>query len=229
MDDHYPVRSAFSVLNQVIDEYQKKHGDSWKTVQADKTDQWPYLNDALARFQNPAEADKLLKIQRELDETKIILVSINSCYSRTLSFFSGDRGDKAKHLCIITVIWIIYADRWDYMDESLPVRKAFSVLNQENTLVSARDVFEGGCELHPRRGEQGGELEGDERGRHGAVRGNRGRYLVTERLSASSVAEREWDDERRQEDAREEEHGYWRHTDAVEGGQSWLHMRRVTG
>ncbi|GJX80406.1 VAMP-like protein YKT61 [Tanacetum coccineum] len=73
MDDHYPVRSAFSVLNQVIDEYQKKHGDSWKTVQADKTDQWPYLNDALARFQNPAEADKLLKIQRELDETKIIL------------------------------------------------------------------------------------------------------------------------------------------------------------
>ncbi|KAF2317074.1 hypothetical protein GH714_011536 [Hevea brasiliensis] len=38
MDDPYPVRSAFSVLNQ-----------------------------------DPAEADKLLKIQRELDETKIIL------------------------------------------------------------------------------------------------------------------------------------------------------------
>ncbi|XP_057767870.1 VAMP-like protein YKT61 isoform X2 [Salvia miltiorrhiza] len=38
MDDHYPVRSAFSLLNQ-----------------------------------DPAEADKLLKIQRELDETKIIL------------------------------------------------------------------------------------------------------------------------------------------------------------
>jgi hypothetical protein len=28
------------------------------------------------KFQDPAEADKLLKIQRELDETKIILVSI---------------------------------------------------------------------------------------------------------------------------------------------------------
>ncbi|RDX78491.1 VAMP-like protein YKT61, partial [Mucuna pruriens] len=38
MDDHYPIRSAFSLLNQ-----------------------------------DPAEADKLLKIQRELDETKIIL------------------------------------------------------------------------------------------------------------------------------------------------------------
>uniref|UniRef100_A0A0D9VAN6 Uncharacterized protein n=1 Tax=Leersia perrieri TaxID=77586 RepID=A0A0D9VAN6_9ORYZ len=37
-DDHYPVRSAFSILNM-----------------------------------DPAEADKLLRIQRDLDETKIIL------------------------------------------------------------------------------------------------------------------------------------------------------------
>ncbi|KAJ8510539.1 hypothetical protein OPV22_000973 [Ensete ventricosum] len=38
MDDHYPVRSAFSLLNK-----------------------------------DPTEADKLLKIQRDLDETKILL------------------------------------------------------------------------------------------------------------------------------------------------------------
>ncbi|PWA48152.1 synaptobrevin-like protein [Artemisia annua] len=104
MDDHYPVRSAFSVLNKVIDEYQKSFGDSWRSIQADSTQPWPYLNDALTKFQfcilffsfklhqfhyeyelianhhnlfsdfqDPAEADKLLKIQRELDETKIIL------------------------------------------------------------------------------------------------------------------------------------------------------------
>ncbi|KAJ0030827.1 hypothetical protein Pint_14540 [Pistacia integerrima] len=73
MDDHYPVRSAFSVLNQVVEEYQKNFGDSWKTVQADSSQPWPYLNEALTKFQDPAEADKLLKIQRELDETKIIL------------------------------------------------------------------------------------------------------------------------------------------------------------
>jgi hypothetical protein len=30
----------------------------------------------LSNLQDPAEADKLLKIQRELDETKIILVSV---------------------------------------------------------------------------------------------------------------------------------------------------------
>ncbi|XP_052200337.1 VAMP-like protein YKT61 [Diospyros lotus] len=73
MDDHYPVRSAFSLLNQVLDEYQKNFGDSWRTVQADSTEQWPFLNAALSKYQDPAEADKLLKIQRELDETKIIL------------------------------------------------------------------------------------------------------------------------------------------------------------
>ncbi|XP_060171847.1 VAMP-like protein YKT61 [Lycium barbarum] len=73
MDDHYPVRSAFSLLNQVLDEYLKNFGESWKTAQSDNAQPWPYLNEALAKFQDPAEADKLFKIQRELDETKIIL------------------------------------------------------------------------------------------------------------------------------------------------------------
>ncbi|KAK3004772.1 hypothetical protein RJ639_018307 [Escallonia herrerae] len=73
MDDHYPVRSAFSLLNQVQDEYHKNFGESWRAVKEDNNQPWPYLNDALAKFQDPAEADKLLRIQRELDETKIIL------------------------------------------------------------------------------------------------------------------------------------------------------------
>ncbi|KAJ6819546.1 VAMP-like protein YKT61 [Iris pallida] len=73
MDDHYPVRSAFSLLNKVLDEYQKAFGESWRTVQTDSTQPWPYLDDALTKFQDPAEADKLMKIQRDLDETKIIL------------------------------------------------------------------------------------------------------------------------------------------------------------
>ncbi|KAL2344512.1 hypothetical protein Fmac_005797 [Flemingia macrophylla] len=73
----------------VLDEYQKKFGESWRTAQEDNSQPWPYLNEALQKFQackylfnvvyasvrgvDPAEADKLLKIQRELDETKIIL------------------------------------------------------------------------------------------------------------------------------------------------------------
>ncbi|XP_075517702.1 VAMP-like protein YKT61 isoform X2 [Primulina tabacum] len=72
-DDHYPVRSAFSLLDQVLDEYLKNFSESWKTMQSDSTQPWPYLNEAITKFQDPAEADKLLRIQRELDETKIIL------------------------------------------------------------------------------------------------------------------------------------------------------------
>ncbi|KAI3858016.1 hypothetical protein MKW92_009764 [Papaver armeniacum] len=72
MDDHYLARSAFSLLNRVLDEYEKCFGDSWKTARVDATQPWPYLTEALTKFQEP-EADKLLNIQRELDETKFFL------------------------------------------------------------------------------------------------------------------------------------------------------------
>ncbi|XP_024367646.1 VAMP-like protein YKT61 [Physcomitrium patens] len=72
-DKEYPLRSAFSVINKVLDEYQRTFGDSWKIKNTDSTDAWPYLPEALAKYQNPTEADKLAKIQKDLDETKVIL------------------------------------------------------------------------------------------------------------------------------------------------------------
>uniref|UniRef100_A0A453FZZ2 Longin domain-containing protein n=1 Tax=Aegilops tauschii subsp. strangulata TaxID=200361 RepID=A0A453FZZ2_AEGTS len=51
MDDHYPVRSAFSLLNKVLDEYQKAFGDAWKAATADSTQEWPFLMEALTKFQ----------------------------------------------------------------------------------------------------------------------------------------------------------------------------------
>lgn len=68
----YPTRSAFSVINKVLDEYVKVKGD-WQQVQTDMKDPLQLLEDALEKYQDPHEADKLLKIQKELDETKIIL------------------------------------------------------------------------------------------------------------------------------------------------------------
>ena len=35
----------------MLDEYQKSFGESWRTVQADGAQPWPYLNEALAKFQ----------------------------------------------------------------------------------------------------------------------------------------------------------------------------------
>ncbi|KAK1396688.1 hypothetical protein POM88_006551 [Heracleum sosnowskyi] len=45
--------AADNVLDilQLIDEYQKNFGESWRTVQADNAQPWPYLNEALAKFQ----------------------------------------------------------------------------------------------------------------------------------------------------------------------------------
>uniref|UniRef100_A0A5B7C889 Putative SNARE family protein n=1 Tax=Davidia involucrata TaxID=16924 RepID=A0A5B7C889_DAVIN len=65
MDDHYPVQSAFSLLSQVLDEYQKNFDDSWRAAQADNTEPWPYLNEALTKFQHktidsvPAQGEML--------------------------------------------------------------------------------------------------------------------------------------------------------------------------
>ncbi|KAI5083500.1 hypothetical protein GOP47_0003243 [Adiantum capillus-veneris] len=73
VDAQYPMRSAFSVVSKVLDEYERVFGNSWLTVAADKAESWPFLNEALVKYQDPTEADKLLKIQRELDETKHIL------------------------------------------------------------------------------------------------------------------------------------------------------------
>ncbi|XP_033140261.1 VAMP-like protein YKT61 isoform X3 [Brassica rapa] len=73
MDDCYPVRSAFSLLDQVLDEYQKIFGETWRSTKEVSNQKWPYLVEALEKFKDPAEADKLLKIQIELDETSIII------------------------------------------------------------------------------------------------------------------------------------------------------------
>ncbi|KAL6840109.1 hypothetical protein ACP4OV_029919 [Aristida adscensionis] len=70
----HPARPApVGPARRVLDEYQKAFGDSWKSATADGTQPWPFLTDALTKFQDPAEADKLMKIQRDLDETTIIL------------------------------------------------------------------------------------------------------------------------------------------------------------
>lgn len=43
--------SMYIALVQVLDEYQKNFGDSWRAVKVDNTQPWPYLNEALAKFQ----------------------------------------------------------------------------------------------------------------------------------------------------------------------------------
>jgi len=45
------ILRCYIVIFQVIEEYQKIFGESWRTAQADSSQPWPYLNEALTKFQ----------------------------------------------------------------------------------------------------------------------------------------------------------------------------------
>ncbi|KAK2076262.1 hypothetical protein QBZ16_001194 [Prototheca wickerhamii] len=73
-DADYPARAGFCVATAVLDEFVAQQGQAWRGASADEEAANPVLETALQKFQqDPAAADKLAKIQRDLDETKIIL------------------------------------------------------------------------------------------------------------------------------------------------------------
>lgn len=72
-DKDYPSRVAFSLLNKIMDEFLVKFpADVWKKA---NTLEYPELADYLSKYQDPQQADTIMKVQRELDETTAILVS----------------------------------------------------------------------------------------------------------------------------------------------------------
>uniref|UniRef100_A0A6T5VLC8 V-SNARE coiled-coil homology domain-containing protein n=1 Tax=Leptocylindrus aporus TaxID=1398097 RepID=A0A6T5VLC8_9STRA len=72
-DLEYPARVAFVMLTQMLDDFVQQFGDSWKRETRPESMTFPKMEEYLEKFQNPAEADKLSKIQKDLDETTEIL------------------------------------------------------------------------------------------------------------------------------------------------------------
>lgn len=74
-DKSYPIRPAYTLLNKVLDEYLSTHpADQWKDVEeSNEQTSMEELAGYLAKYQNPTQADALMKVQQELDETKIVL------------------------------------------------------------------------------------------------------------------------------------------------------------
>lgn len=93
-DDEYPVRVAFSVLNKITDEFQQTYPK--ERYESDVTNaranpankfkelEWQQLHTYLQKYQDPKQADTIMKVQQELDETKIILVRRNFRWCRSL-------------------------------------------------------------------------------------------------------------------------------------------------
>lgn len=72
-DLEYPARVAFVLLTQLLDDFSVSMGDSWKSVTTPESVAFPPIDDYIAKYQDPASADKVTKIQKDLDETTQIL------------------------------------------------------------------------------------------------------------------------------------------------------------
>lgn len=75
-DKEYPVRVAFSLLNKILEEYLVKYPASviaGATAANAPTTRFAELEQYLAKYQDPQNADTIMKVQQELDETKIVL------------------------------------------------------------------------------------------------------------------------------------------------------------
>ncbi|CAR26604.1 hypothetical protein ZYGR_0H04220 [Zygosaccharomyces rouxii] len=74
-DKDYPVRPAYTLLNKLLEDYLIQHPPSqWQNItETNASLQMTDLNDMISRYQDPSQADAIMRVQQELDETKIVL------------------------------------------------------------------------------------------------------------------------------------------------------------
>lgn len=71
-DKEYPSRVAFTLLMKLQQDFMSAHSDAtWLAAREELP--FPDLQQMIRKYQNPHQADAIMKIQRDLDETKIIL------------------------------------------------------------------------------------------------------------------------------------------------------------
>ncbi|KAG9080251.1 palmitoyltransferase, partial [Ceratobasidium sp. 370] len=70
-DGDYPVRPAFTLLTKVLDEFSTSVPSSSYTNPSSIS--FPQLQTYVTKYQDPRQADSIMKVQQELDETKIVL------------------------------------------------------------------------------------------------------------------------------------------------------------
>ncbi|MCJ1368565.1 palmitoyltransferase [Acarospora aff. strigata] len=74
-DQEYPALVAHQLLSKVVDEFLSKHPRSTfaSPSRPPLSLPFPQLKEYLVKYQDPQQADSIMKIQKELDETKIVL------------------------------------------------------------------------------------------------------------------------------------------------------------
>jgi synaptobrevin homolog YKT6 len=72
VDKEYPPRVAFSLLSKILEDFDSQISN-WRTQTVSEAISWPPLDEAVVKYQDPSQADQIMRIQRNLDETKDIL------------------------------------------------------------------------------------------------------------------------------------------------------------
>lgn len=71
-DQEYPVRPAFSLLTKILDDFTAQVPQS--SFSNPSSISFPDINTYIQKYQDPRQADTIMRVQQELDETKIVLV-----------------------------------------------------------------------------------------------------------------------------------------------------------
>jgi hypothetical protein len=71
-DAEYPPRVAFSLLTRMLEDFSTFKPD-WPKETRNEACSWPQLEQDVVKYQDPANADQIMKIQRSLDETRDVL------------------------------------------------------------------------------------------------------------------------------------------------------------
>jgi len=71
-DQEYPALVAHQLLSKIVDEFLSKYPRS-AFAHSNAELPFPQLKEYIVKYQDPHQADSIMRIQKELDETKIVL------------------------------------------------------------------------------------------------------------------------------------------------------------
>ena len=69
----YPEKAAMMLLTKLIMDFREKHKDAIASATKDIQVKFPEMEQMLKAWQNPAEADKLLMVEKELEKVTEIM------------------------------------------------------------------------------------------------------------------------------------------------------------
>jgi synaptobrevin family protein YKT6 len=147
-DHDYPKLVAHKLLSQIVDEFLTANPRATWANAANPKFEMPQLNGYIQKYQDPKQADSILRIQQELDETKIVL-------HKTIESVL-ERGEKLDSLversnALSGTSRMFYAQvSWSTNRKGTSPRSSWVITGQETELVLRRYViWEGASAVMP--------------------------------------------------------------------------------